>query len=331
MKMTSGDFNGDGRADLSAFYGYNSGNGDEAWINWIARPDGGFDSPIEAWRASTFGNWNSVSVFSGDVNGDGRDDVSLFYAYATGAMALITWPGQADGKFPTGYTSWSTPADKPFGSLASMKLADGDFNGDGRDDVAVLYNYGGTSTGLHTWTAKADGNFNAPVASWKSTSFGQFASIKIVSGDYNGDKRDDLAFLYRYGDESQGCTPSPRPRAGASTSRSDRGWTGREPSAGGRTCGWTASNQRRVLVVSPLPHREAGTPWLYIGSKFGIRGWPGGERSRSGRAGRSAQLPAEVPDLGAVQGCPARLRYGPARRDREAVHPRSDQLRDPGQ
>ncbi|MFC5923263.1 trypsin-like serine protease [Micromonospora vulcania] len=204
MKMTSGDFNGDGRADLSAFYGYNSGNGDEAWINWIARPDGGFDSPIEAWRASTFGNWNSVSVFSGDVNGDGRDDVSLFYAYATGAMALITWPGQADGKFPTGYTSWSTPADKPFGSLASMKLADGDFNGDGRDDVAVLYNYGGTSTGLHTWTAKADGNFNAPVASWKSTSFGQFASIKIVSGDYNGDKRDDLAFLYRYGDESQG-------------------------------------------------------------------------------------------------------------------------------
>ncbi|PSK65835.1 hypothetical protein B0E53_02204 [Micromonospora sp. MH33] len=202
MKMTSGDFNGDGRADLSAFYGY--GNGDEAWINWLARPDGGFDAPIEAWRASDFGTWSSTSVFAGDVNGDGRDDATLFYAYASGAMALITWPGQPDGKFGTGYTSWYTPADKPFGSLSSMKLADGDFNGDGRGDVAVLYGYGSGKLALFTWTAKQDGNFNSPLESWSSTVFGQFASIKMVSGDYTGDKRDDLAFLYKYSDDGLG-------------------------------------------------------------------------------------------------------------------------------
>ncbi|MGV9212111.1 FG-GAP-like repeat-containing protein [Micromonospora sp. RB23] len=204
MKMTSGDFNGDGRADLAAFYGYNSGTGDEAWITWTARADGGFDAPIEAWRASTFGTWSSVSVFSGDVNGDGRDDVSLFYAYANGSMALITWPGQVDGKFPTSYTSWSTPADKPFAALSAMKLADGDFNGDGRDDVAVLQDLGASSTRLHTFTAKADGNFNAPVQSWSSTTFGRFGSMKLTSGDYNGDKRDDLAVLYQYSDNSLG-------------------------------------------------------------------------------------------------------------------------------
>ncbi|SCL47624.1 Repeat domain-containing protein [Micromonospora chersina] len=202
MKMTSGDFNGDGRADLSAFYGY--GNGDEAWINWLARPDGGFDAPIEAWRASNFGTWSSTSVFAGDVNGDGRDDATLFYAYASGAMALITWPGQADGKFGTGYTSWYTPAEKPFGSLSSMKLADGDFNGDGRGDVAVLYGYGSGKLALFTWTAKEDGTFNSPLESWSSTTFGQFASIKMVSGDYTGDKRDDLAFLYKYSDDGLG-------------------------------------------------------------------------------------------------------------------------------
>ncbi|WP_167393684.1 FG-GAP-like repeat-containing protein [Micromonospora chokoriensis] len=202
MKMASGDFNGDGRADLTAFYGYLSGTGDEAWINWIARPDGGFDAPVEAWRASTFGNWNSVSVFAGDVNGDGRDDASLFYAYANGSMAILTWPGQADGKFSTSYTAWSTPSDKPFAALSAMKVMDGDFNGDGRDDVAVLKYVGSSSTSLHTFTGKADGTFNAPAASWSSTSFGHFASMKLAVGDYNGDKRDDLAVLYRFANDT---------------------------------------------------------------------------------------------------------------------------------
>ncbi|MGC4876123.1 trypsin-like serine protease [Micromonospora sp. DT43] len=204
MKMASGDFNGDGRADLTAFYGYNLGDGDEAWINWIARPDGGFDAPVGVWRASTFGDWKSVSVFAGDANGDGRDDVSLFYQYGPNAslsMAIITWPGQTDGKFGEPYYSWTTPQDKKFGSLSSMKLMDGDFNGDGRDDVTVLYNYGGSSTALHTWTAAADGKFNAPVRTWGSTTYGEFGSMKLAAGDYNGDKRDDLAVLYKYPDE----------------------------------------------------------------------------------------------------------------------------------
>lgn len=207
MKMASGDFNGDGRADLTAFYGYKSGTGDEAWINWIARPDGGFDAPSTVWQASNFGHWTSVSVFAGDVNGDGRDDASLFYDYGSTnpvAMALITWPGQADGKFATPYTSWSTPKEKPFAALSAMKLMDGDFNGDGRDDVAVLKDLGGSTTSLHTWTAKADGKFNDPVKSWESNSFGRFASMKLAAGDYNDDNRDDLGVLYRYSDETLG-------------------------------------------------------------------------------------------------------------------------------
>ncbi|MDG4780013.1 FG-GAP-like repeat-containing protein [Micromonospora sp. WMMD961] len=204
MKMASGDFNGDGRADLTAFYGYELGNGDEAWINWIARPDGGFDAPSSVWRATTFGNWNSTAVFAGDVNGDGRADASLFYAYSgsnSGAMSIITWPGRADGTFGAPYTSWSTPKEKPFAALANMKLRAGDFNGDGRGDVAVLKYLGSSSTSLHTFTGKADGTFNAPVQSWSSTSFGHFASMKLAAGDYNGDKRDDLAVLYVYADD----------------------------------------------------------------------------------------------------------------------------------
>lgn len=201
MKMASGDINGDGRADLTAFYGYELGNGKEAWINWIARPDGGLDAPSTVWEATTFGNWHSTAVFAGDVNGDGRADASLFYAYADGSMALITWPGQVDGKYGTPYNSWTTPKEKPFAALANMKLRSGDFNGDGRGDVAVLKYVASNSTSLHTFTGKADGTFNAPVQSWSSTSFGHFASMKLASGDYNGDKRDDLAVLYRYADD----------------------------------------------------------------------------------------------------------------------------------
>ena len=201
MKMASGDINGDGRADLTAFYGYASG--DEAWINWLARPDGGFDAPIEAWRASNFGNWASTSVFAGDVTGDGRADASLFYAYGNGSMAAITWPGQADGKFGAGYTSWSVAADKAPGALSTLKIVDGDFTGDGRADVAALQPKD-NKLRLLTWTGKPDGNFTDPVESWSSSIFGQFASIKLVGGDYNGDRRDDLAVLYKYPDNGLG-------------------------------------------------------------------------------------------------------------------------------
>ncbi|MDG4808997.1 trypsin-like serine protease [Micromonospora sp. WMMD1120] len=202
MKMVSGDWNGDGRADLAAFYGYAGGTGLEAWIHWYARPDGGFGDPTDGWRGPEWGNWAKAKVVSGDFNGDGRDDVAAFQEFDTRAMSVSTWLAKADGTLAAPFQSWFRPKESPFGWLASMKLAHGDFNGDSRGDIGVLYGYADGRLSTFTWTAKADGTFNEPVSSWLSSTFGPFARIKLLSGDHNGDKRDDLSFLYQEPDDA---------------------------------------------------------------------------------------------------------------------------------
>lgn len=49
-----------------------------------------------------------------------------------------------------------------------MKIATGDFNGDGRDDIATLYGYDDGHMEAITWTTKTNGNLNEPVHSWNA-------------------------------------------------------------------------------------------------------------------------------------------------------------------
>ncbi|MDQ3680176.1 MAG: esterase, partial [Actinomycetota bacterium] len=47
----------------------------------------------------------------------------------------------------------------------SSKLVAGDFNGDGRHDIGMFYNYGGGNTGLWTFNGPT---LNLPTAKWFS-------------------------------------------------------------------------------------------------------------------------------------------------------------------
>ncbi|MCB5178497.1 hypothetical protein [Streptomyces antimicrobicus] len=43
---------------------------------------------------------------SGDANGDGREDLSVMYNYATGATSVFTFKGCTDGGFENTFRSW---------------------------------------------------------------------------------------------------------------------------------------------------------------------------------------------------------------------------------
>lgn len=196
-----GDFNGDGRSDVATVYDF--GNDTMSLYVAPAKADGsGHGAPALAYNSGAW-NWrvSQSQWVVGDFNNDGRDDLAALYGYDDGANGLFTFLGQADGTFkPLPRSAYVGPGNW---SAKSAKIFAGDFNGDGRDDVGMTYDHGSCNTGTHTFLAKEDGTFNASFGSWYSGN-GNWCwnESKHVTGDFNGDGRDDMLALYGHGNGS---------------------------------------------------------------------------------------------------------------------------------
>ena len=209
-KVTSGDYNGDGKDDVAVLYDSGpSDNGRISSLYTFTSNGTDFDNPRKTWTTPGGFTWSASKVTSGDYNKDGKDDVAVLY---NGGKS-------DDGKFISSlYTFNSTGSafadpDKTWTSSGSFnwnscKLTSGDYSGDGRDDIAVLYNRGTTAEGVHqsalfTFTGTSTG-FAAPREVWTSTGSFSWDASQPTSGDYNGDGKDDIGDLYRAGTTPDG-------------------------------------------------------------------------------------------------------------------------------
>lgn len=170
--VASGDFNGDGKADL-AITNYS----DNTVSILLGKGDGTFQP---AANYSTGVLPHSVAV--ADFNGDGRPDLAIANVGSDSVGVLL---GNGDGTFQAqvSYSSAGTNGSGPV--LAAV----GDFNGDGYADIAAVSANGVTSVYL----GKGDGTFAAALNYGTAAAFP--ATFTIGIGDFNGDGKPDLAVV----------------------------------------------------------------------------------------------------------------------------------------
>ncbi|WP_432101911.1 FG-GAP-like repeat-containing protein [Streptomyces sp. bgisy091] len=194
----AGDFDGDGRDDIAAWYDYR--NGDDKLFTFLARTDGGFANPFSSFTRAATEKWEvgRMKFATGDFDGDGRDDVGAMYGDPSGKVRLMSFAGKADGGLDEPVSGWESATGWTF---SRVTMHSGDFDGDGRDSIAAWYDYADGHDALIAFDSDAEGTFgnrheilNRP-AGWYERS-----RMKIVTGDYNGDGRDDLATVYGYTD-----------------------------------------------------------------------------------------------------------------------------------
>ncbi|MFF8695564.1 FG-GAP-like repeat-containing protein [Streptomyces sp. NPDC015144] len=212
-KVTSGDYNGDGKDDLAVVY--NTGkSADDKFVTSVYTFNGtstGFDDPRKTWTSTGSFNWNASKVTSGDYNGDGKDDLAILYNAGksvddkfVSSLFTFTSNGTAFGEPRKTWTSTGS-----FNWNAS-KVTSGDYSGDGKDDVAVLYNRGTAADGkfatsLFTFTSNGT-DLAAPQEVWTSSGSFNWNVSMLTSGDYSGDGKGDVGVFYR-----GGTTPDGRP------------------------------------------------------------------------------------------------------------------------
>jgi hypothetical protein len=170
--MTVGDFNGDGKPDIAV-----ANEMDSTVSILLGKPDGTFAAGV------TYPvGYSPNSIVAVDLNGDGRLDLAVTSQYDYTVSVLL---GNGDGTFQPAMSF-------PTGGTFSTAIVAGDFNRDGKFDLALVnLNYGNTPT-VAVLLGNGDGTLQAPVT-YNLPSF--YGSSALVTADLNGDGYLDLAAI----------------------------------------------------------------------------------------------------------------------------------------
>ena len=161
------DFNGDSKTDFVVVR--NTGGGSGGQVTWFWNLNGSAaPTAASAWGLST------DFFVSGDYDGDGKDDISV---WRPGAATVAT--------FYILNSATSTLRQEAFGQTGDDPTVVADYNGDGKDDIAV-YRAGASAGAQSTWYFRTTANGPVTFVPWGQN--GDFPA----PGDYDGNGKADF-------------------------------------------------------------------------------------------------------------------------------------------
>ena len=200
--IAAADFNGDGILDLAVTsYGACPATGTCA-NGTVTVLLGNGDGTFTASPASPATGINPISIATGDFNGDGIPDLAVANAGGCYVSNFTSCPitvllGNGDGTFTGASTNPDSDADP-------LAIVVGDFNGDGKEDLAVLDDNGTcdlvttppycSPSALIVWYGNGDGTFTNEVTAEPGNN-----PTGVVPGYFSADGVEDLAVIVPQG------------------------------------------------------------------------------------------------------------------------------------
>ena len=180
-----GDFNNDGKLDFVTQSG-------SSIVVCLGNGDGTFQAPKTITSAN---NNNASAVVAADLNHDNKTDFAVLLNGPTPTLQL--WISNGNGSFTKGQTVGVSG-----GGSALSSAVTGDFDGDGKPDVAILFSALG-STSVEVFYGDAAGHLGSP---YLINDAKGYDDLNLVVADVNNDGRSDLigpGFIYGVDGTSQ--------------------------------------------------------------------------------------------------------------------------------
>lgn len=166
-----GDYTGDGKAD-PAVYRDGTNSGDRSYWYYLAS-----SGPLVGQIVGTQWGQSADRPAPGDYNGDHKNDFCVMRNAGGQSAVYYEHDGTGGGDVPG-------PTNVTFWGFSSDDIVPGDYDGDGKTDIAVVRATGGALN----WYIRNSGN-----GSFTGITWGLSSSDVLAHGDYDGDGRTDVA------------------------------------------------------------------------------------------------------------------------------------------
>lgn len=205
MKVAALDLNADGKTDIVSLY--NDGNFTVRLIGWLSTGTSfAYQGNPGLWRHNNFDWYRARDLLTGTFTGTGLPGILIPYAQENFAMKLLyleAGPSFIRYQGDRGlYDSGPGQIDPALARFVAGRFT----RAVGRDQVAMMYQYGDGSIKVHIFDLDAGGSL-APIGGfagrWTSApGFFDIGRARFIAGDVDGDKQTDIIDLYSYPDTS---------------------------------------------------------------------------------------------------------------------------------